>query len=390
MKEVKIVIGSNWGDEGKGLVTDYFASKSDDCLVVCHNGGCQKGHSVLTPSGIRHIFHHFGSGSFVGADTYLASTYILNPMVYRKEYEELKAKGGNIKCFINKDSIFTTPYDVLINQYLEQQRNKDKHGSCGLGIFETINRNNYKKLTIGEFVNFNFYEKVEILKEIIKFYKEVRIPSLNLGYLPPTFLELLENENIIINYLDDLEFLIKTTKFVDDNILKDYELIVFEGAQGLALDQNNKKYWPNLTPSNTGSKNPIDMLSKFDLSNVDIEVCYITRSYYTRHGAGNFEFESKKEDINPSIIDLTNVPNPYQDSIRYGYLDLDDLYERIFEDYNKINIKTKISLAVTHLNYTQNKFCTKKGLVEIKNNKIKNIYLSNGQTRDNIIGKDFG
>jgi adenylosuccinate synthase len=383
MKNVKIVIGANWGDEGKGLMTDYFASLSNNSLVVCHNGGCQKGHTVTTPDDIRHIFHHFGAGAFVGADTYLASTYILNPMVYRKEYEELKNKGGNIKCYINKDSIFTTPYDVLINQLIEQIRDKNKHGSCGLGIFETINRNNHNKITIGEFVNLNYYEKIEKLKEIIKFYKEIRIPELNIFYIPDNFMELFENENIILNYLDDLEFLIKTTKFTNDSILEKYENIIFEGAQGLALDQNNKKYWPHLTPSNTGSKNPINILSNFDLSNINIEVCYITRSYYTRHGAGEFEFECKKENINPEIIDLTNVSNPYQESIRYGHIDLDDLYERIYNDYNQIPFKTKLSIAITHLNYTKNQFSTKNGLVYIPN-KIKSIYMSDGQTRKNI------
>lgn len=77
MKTAKIVIGANFGDEGKGLMTDYFANEAKkqgkSCLVVCHNGGSQRGHTVVSPSGIRHVFHHFGSGSFEGADTYLSS-----------------------------------------------------------------------------------------------------------------------------------------------------------------------------------------------------------------------------------------------------------------------------------------------------------------------------
>ena len=68
MKNVKIVIGASFGDEGKGLMTDYFASEAakrrENCLVICSNGGAQRGHTVTTPDGRRHVFHHFGSGVY--------------------------------------------------------------------------------------------------------------------------------------------------------------------------------------------------------------------------------------------------------------------------------------------------------------------------------------
>lgn len=57
MKDIKIVCGSNWGDEGKGLMTDYFSQKPNS-IVVCSNGGAQRGHTVTTPDRIRHVFHH--------------------------------------------------------------------------------------------------------------------------------------------------------------------------------------------------------------------------------------------------------------------------------------------------------------------------------------------
>ena len=56
MKDIKIVIGANFGDEGKGLMTDYFSQKPNS-IVVCSNGGAQRGHTVTTPDGIRHVFH---------------------------------------------------------------------------------------------------------------------------------------------------------------------------------------------------------------------------------------------------------------------------------------------------------------------------------------------
>ena len=68
----------------------------------------------------------------------------------------------------------------------------------------------------------------------------------------------------------------------------------------------------------------------------------------TRHGAGRFDTECRKEDINEKIIDLTNVPNSFQDSLRYGTLDLKDLKERIEKDLN--GAKVKKSIAITHCN----------------------------------------
>ena len=80
MSNVKVVIGSNFGDEGKGLMTDYFCAeakkRNESCIVVLSNGGAQRGHTVVTPDGIRHVFHHFGSGTFAEAPTYFSEQYV--------------------------------------------------------------------------------------------------------------------------------------------------------------------------------------------------------------------------------------------------------------------------------------------------------------------------
>ncbi len=80
MKDIKIVIGGSFGDEGKGLITNYFSQKKNS-IVICSNGGAQRGHTVTSPDGIRHVFHHFGSGTFNGAATYLPEDFILNPIM---------------------------------------------------------------------------------------------------------------------------------------------------------------------------------------------------------------------------------------------------------------------------------------------------------------------
>ena len=190
-------------------------------------------------------------------------------------------------------------------------------------------------------------------------------------------MKILENSyNIILNFLEDFNFMLSKCEFVDDNILKEYDTVIFEGAQGLMLDQNNLEYMPYLTPSNTGLKNPMKIIGD---KKCNIEVCYVTRTYLTRHGAGRFDSECKKEEINSDIIDLTNVPNPYQDSIRYGKMNIEELDKRIQKDLEKYNTKNmKISLAVTHLNEYG---------MDLKDKALEkyNLYTSNGMTRENIL-----
>ena len=91
--KVSAIIGANFGDEGKGLVTDWLASKSDNAIIVLHNGGPQRAHTVTTPEGREHIFRHIGAGTFAGAATYIAKPFICNPMIFKEEYEKLRKDG---------------------------------------------------------------------------------------------------------------------------------------------------------------------------------------------------------------------------------------------------------------------------------------------------------
>lgn len=391
MKTAKIVIGANFGDEGKGLMTDYYANEAKkqnkSCLVVCHNGGSQKGHTVVTPDGIRHVFHHFGAGSFAGADTYLTAEYIVNPIIFNREYEELGKKGAVRRCFINKACRLTTPFDMMLNQIAEEYRGSDKHGSCGLGIFETIVRMKISKYsaTVYEFAKMSEAERKQKLDNIALEYLPGRLKEIGIERLSEKWTEILADKDIIIeNYIYDFDEMAENMQFADDGLIDDYDYIIFEGAQGLLLDQNNTKYMPHLTPSNTGIKNPVDIIGKRE---TDTEVCYVTRTYMTRHGAGRFDTECRREDINPEITDLTNVPNPYQDSIRYGRLDLEDLEKRIAKDINVADLtggsvcakNIKKSVAVTHCNEYATDMEKLKGLFE-----GFGIYVSDGMTCEEV------
>lgn len=390
--EIKIIIGANFGDEGKGMATNYFAKIAKDinsnCLVIMHNGGAQKGHTIFSNNGIRHVTSSFGSGIFQDADTYMSEEYIINPIYFKDEFLLLKSKGVTPKCFISCNSRITTPYDMFINQILEFSRNENKHGSCGLGIYETILRAKEIQLTYDDIINKDSLEIKDILQNIKNTYVFKRLKNAGITSVPAEYLDAIYNEKIIDDFIDDLSFLIKNTNIIKDetDFLESYNYIIFEGAQGLLLDQNNAEYFPHLTPSNTGLTNPLKIIKNIK-KDKNIEVVYITRTYLTRHGAGKFPTETSKENINKSIIDLTNVFNDYQENIRYGYFDEDNFLNRINKDLAQCNIAINKSVFITHLNYTNNKLCCKNGLKNIEDffqNTNFHIYLSKNENINDV------
>ena len=380
---VKIVIGANFGDEGKGLMTDYFCHQSalrgEKCLVVLHNGGAQRGHTVVTPDGNRHVFHHFGSGTFAGSDTYLSEDFILNPMVFREEWEEIKKLCVTPKVIVSPNCLITTPFDMILNQMKEEERSENRHGSCGLGIYETATRQ-YCNFMVRTWRHDTEEQNKHHVKWIRDNYFLKKIESVRTDIFEK-WRNVIYSDSMIDKYVEDMRFMfshISIIGFSETRDLKKYGCLVFEGGQGLLLDQNNKEYFPNLTPSNTGLTNPMEIIHELGCF-PDIEACYVTRTYLTRHGAGRLDGECDKAEINPDMQDLTNVPNPHQGALRYAKLNEKSLEERILKDFKQgKRYGAKISLAVTHENEYADMFSD-----EFKE-KFDCIYYSNGETRKSV------
>jgi adenylosuccinate synthase len=379
------VIGSNFGDEGKGLMTDYFChqsiAKKEKCIVVCHNGGSQRGHTVTCADKLyQHTFRHLGSGTLAGADTYWSKDFILNPMMFRKEHEDLVSRGYETKIYVHKNCRVSTPYDMMLNQIIEDSRGENRHGSCGMGIWETVQRyENYDYadtfMTIEELFNVPIKDVYNMLTTIRDEYVFHRLEENGIPCVPKDWEGVL-NKDYLSAFVTDLTYMYANVKVVpDDMFLNDYDCIVFENGQGLLLDQNISGYGENTTPSNTGCRNILDICN-----NLNIErglLCYVSRTYLTRHGNGRFDEECAKEEISLNIKpDMTNVANPFQGKLRYGKLSEESLALRVQEDSKGINTYIwETALAITHCNENE---IDLEYLYE--NNVVDKIYTSNGQT----------
>jgi adenylosuccinate synthase len=348
---ISVVIGANYGDEGKGLVTDWLASKKPKkSIVVRFNGGAQAGHTVVTPDGKRHVFHHFGSGYFNGVPTYLSKYFITNPIEFYKEYSYLFKNYGKVPVFVDADAIITVPYDIMLNQAVEKKRGNNKHGSCGVGINETVQRsiNARYRLSVFDIMHANFNEKLSLIREE---YIPIRCKELGLKMLDlPEY----DDTPLRKKFISDCYYLVNNVSFVNLESLcvtNSIKHLIFEGAQGLMLDMNNKSEFPHVTRSNTGLNNIIKILEDFcSISDIDLNVYYVTRSYLTRHGAGRLDGELENKPY-PGINDKTNVENLYQGKLRYAYLSLRMLLDNV---NSQIGIFSRKRNLINRLKYTSN------------------------------------
>jgi adenylosuccinate synthase len=373
-KTIKVVIGANYGDEGKGLMTNYFCQnfpKNYPIMNVRYNGGAQAGHTVVLDDGTRVVFSHFGSGSLNdNVTTLLGEKFILNPMLFKKEWCKIISSGKNIKNpYIFSNGMVSFPMDMMINQFVEENRGENRHGSCGVGINETIEK--YSNgigvgLVIKDFVGKNSEYIFKYIKNnnlLWTYYKD-RLSKLNVT-LTANQSELFENDNILRAFSQDLVFMLDHTVIYDNMnfALSECNSIVFEGAQGLLLDMDNGI---NTTPSHTGLEYIVPFLVQ-DTKN-DIEVCYVSRTHFTRHGAGSFDTECDKSLINEEMVDKTNVTNEFQGSFRYGWFDEDAFKSATQKQHNLcsdvISAGNKVteSICFTHTNETNGKIVLPDGV----------------------------
>lgn len=350
-KSAVVIIGALFGDEGKGLLTDFHAARfGADCIVARFNGGAQAGHTVVLPDGRRHVFSHFGSGTPAGAATFLSRHFVSNPLLFLREAAELETLGIPAPVvYADERGLVTTPFDMLINQWAEAARGTGKHGSCGVGFGETIERSLSEEFLI-EIPHLADENGLRIkLNAIREKWTPARLQKLNIPKLNPEQKELLLSDKLRDAFLEAAKEFYARLKLARPRILNTAKGVILEGAQGLLLDENYG-WFPHVTRSHTGLKNAAELAAEAGIKRLDC--VYITRCYATRHGAGPLPHELDKKPY-PRVEDLTNIPNPHQDSLRFGWLDLDLLTKTINADFdlygNLPKIKMTKSLAVTCL-----------------------------------------
>ena len=389
------VIGKNFGDEGKGYTCSRLASSLKKSLIIKHNGGGQAGHTVEDPEGKwRFIHHQIGAGAEYHVPTLFTDSFMPDLFQLGKEVKDFtEFFGFQPILYSEKNARITTIDDVLLNMGAELARGEKRHGSCGMGIEECVQRNaaGYG-ITVEELATWTKLDLLDRLKQIRKEYTERRAKILgiqapdssksmkqsNLMNFSNPYYEMLQNETVLENFVVEVKENVKllTLVDVDRKWLEEFQNLIFETGQGLLLDQDYEAYAPYLTSSKTGIHNPTIFLEKRGLSLE--EAIYVTRPYVTRHGNGPLPCEVERSELPGVGEDLTNQPNEWQGTLRYAkHESLEAFFAPVLRDRDSVyyverkeQIKTKeypkISILVTQLSETENQLYFEKGSIPIE------------------------
>ncbi|MGE3912017.1 MAG: adenylosuccinate synthetase, partial [Chloroflexota bacterium] len=314
----------------KGAWTDYLARTEPVHTVVRFNGGAQAGHNVVTPDGRHHTFAQFGSGALVrGVNTHLSRYMLVNPLAMLKEDEALQALGVTDalrRTSIDRRALLTTPFQVAANRLRELARGDARHGSCGMGIGETM----ADWLALGEAVPMagDLLDAGTLTRKLtaVRDFKIAQLGEL-LASLPDT--EPVEEERRILFDPEVIETCVQVYRHLarqvqiegEDYLAELLQLdgdVVFEGAQGVLLDEWYG-FHPYTTWSTTTYQNALALLDDAAFDGEVVKVGLL-RAYATRHGAGPFVTEDNG--LASTFSDAFNVQNAWQQSLRVGPLDI--------------------------------------------------------------------
>ena len=299
MPTTKLVMGLGFGDEGKGKTVSYLASLgSPDKLIIRFHGGHQAGHTVQFGDK-HHVFSSYGSGTLQGMHSYISRFCTVYPFALLNEWTDLMKLVNPIVIWIDPLCQITTPFDVSVNQRIEAV---NQHGSCGVGFGTTIGRSEQH---FNLFAQDLFYPSVlrGKLDNIMMYYRSNAQPDW---------------ESKKQEFLNDVECMLSKV-IISPPQFKSYNEIIFEGAQGILLDQQFG-FFPNVTRSYCTSRNALKLIKEFELNAPYIY--YVHRMYQTRHGVGFMT----NEGLAPTLINNekeTNVRNSWQGKFRKGMLDVD-------------------------------------------------------------------
>lgn len=240
---VKAVVGANWGDEGKGKITDMLAKNAD--YIVRYQGGANAGHTIVNEYG-KFALHTLPSGVFYDHTTSVIGNGVaLNIPLLFKEIQSIVEKGVSMpKILVSDRAQIVMPYHILFDQYEEERLGKKSFGSTKSGIAPFYS-DKYAK--IGFQVSELFDE--EGLKEKVERVVEQKNVMLEHMYHKPLIdaKELLET---LHQYCDMVEPFVADVSTILNNAIKEDKTILLEGQLGTLKDTDHGIY-PMVTSSST-------------------------------------------------------------------------------------------------------------------------------------------
>lgn len=333
-----LTVDLGFGDAGKGSIVDYLVRQHNAHTVIRFNGGAQAGHRVVVRGAENtlheHVFAQFGSGTLAGAATHLSQYMLLDPLAMLTEAAHLRTLCAAIAPAVNEPFAMATidararvitPYHRAVNRLREWARGCARHGSCGMGIGETMVdwvEHGEAVLLAGDLCHVDrLHHKLAFLRSV----NRAKVAAFKAD-LPNTTAVV---DELALLYDDDDEWLLArysefaaTAQIVPPRygnaILQRPGTVVFEAAQGVLLDEW-RGFHPYTTWSTTTLANAEALLAEAQYSGAVARIG-ISRAYATRHGAGPFVTEDAM--LSALLPDACNHNGAWQQHFRVGWLDL--------------------------------------------------------------------
>ena len=281
---VDVLLGLQWGDEGKGKIVDFLTPKYD--IIARFQGGPNAGHT-LEFEGIKHVLHTIPSGIFRdNVINVIGNGVVIDPVILKNEIEQLEKLNVNVKenLLISKKAHLILPTHKLLDKASEIAKGKHKIGSTLKGIGPTyMDKTGRNGLRVGDIKSEDFKKKYNLLKN--KHFALLKDTDLIKG------IKSLENEFLVcIDYLKNFEHI--DSEHYLNNASENGKKILAEGAQGTLLDIDFGTY-PFVTSSNTITAGTCTGLGI--APNKIQKIVGIFKAYCTRVGSGPFPSELQNE-----------------------------------------------------------------------------------------------
>ena len=320
------LIGLGFGDCGKGLFTDALCRQLGAHTVVRYNGGAQAGHNVVLPDGRHHTFSQFGAASFSpGVATVLAAPVVVHPTALAVEARVLREAGVHDawhRLHIDGRCRVTTPYHQAAGRLREWQRGTQAHGSCGVGVGETVRLGLQHPALALRYADLR---RPTQARERLQAIREQLVAEIDLVHARsnPVWAEearALADEHLADRWLAAVEPVLAQAPPRDAAAIAERitqpGAVLFEGAQGLLLDEWHG-FHPHTTWSSTGPAAVEAVLASLGVR-APVGHHGILRSYLTRHGAGPLPTHDTALD---ALAEPHNTGDGWQGAFRRGHPD---------------------------------------------------------------------
>jgi adenylosuccinate synthase len=329
-----VIADLGFGDAGKGLLTDFLVRETGATLVVRYNGGAQAGHNVVAPDGRHHTFAQFGSGTFMpGVRTFLARDTIVHPTALLRENAALRSLGiadALDRISISAGALVVTPYHQALGRLRELARGAARHGSCGVGVGETVGHARAFPSDAVHFVDLADVSRLRAKLARIREYARAELEQLD---VVSGEAGVIERTEAIRRWMEPSCSL---ANLAADDSLPPSPTIVFEGAHGVLLDE-----WHGFHPYTTWSDCTTAPALSLLPPDAEVTTIGVLRAFAVRHGPGPFPTEAPI----PHAPHEHNAANEWQGAVRRGWFDA-VLARYAIEASGGID-----ALAITHLDW---------------------------------------